>query len=189
MDKHQKELIAAVVLVIIAFLMVVMTAQKCSRSLSRSPQTAQILTTDATAPSVPLDTGLSKAVLGSEPKSLARASQATTDIEKLPWGRDPFVFDKAILYSPGVDQNRITKLEQLSRLKLTGMILSEDKPSDSIAVINGENLKIGDKVAGFTIREIKTNYVVLDRDNESFILNLWEEEPSKEQGQGPMQVP
>ncbi len=103
------------------------------------------------------------------------------NVEKASWGRDPFVLDKASLFSPGIDQDKAAKMEQLTRLKLTGMIVSDENRRDSIAVINGENLKIGDVVSGFILKEIKQNSVILEWGNEDFELKLWEEEAEKKQ--------
>ncbi len=185
MDRGKKELIMAPILVIIAIVFVITTVKKVTRSLPRritgmpSPAMDKIeLLKDVFSP---LNSPGSKENVGPESDTEAVLVDAKSDIETLAWGRDPFDFDLLLLFSSDKDQGHLAKLEQLSRLKLTGMIVSKGNPQDSIAVINGENLKVGEGISGFILKEVRPNSVVLAWDNEEFTLMLWEEEQQKKE--------
>lgn len=182
MERGKKELILAPILVIIAIVFVLSTVKKVMRSfpprrvgmptlaidkLKSSPDTSLPLSLPKPQETIPLE-------INTEP-----AQESTLDIESLNWGRDPFAFDLSLLFNSETDQGHLAKLEQLSRLKLSGMIISKDNPQDSIAVINGENLKSGEMISGFILKEVKPNSVVLAWDGEEFTLMLWEEEQQK----------
>ncbi|MEW6008557.1 MAG: hypothetical protein AB1629_02865 [Candidatus Omnitrophota bacterium] len=185
MDKEKKELILAPILVIIAILFVLSTVKKVMRSFPQrkvgmpSPAVIDKSKLQKHTP-VPLSPPRFEKVVPSEINA-APAEEAKFDIDTIDWGRDPFTFDLALLFSSDKDQGHLAKLEQLSRLKLTGMIISKDNPKDSIAVINGENLKVGEMISGFILKEVKTNSVVLAWDSEEFTLMLWEEESQKKE--------
>ena len=173
MDKKQKELIIASFVVIIALIMVFSTIKKAGGSKSKKPVAAISVEGQSSRGDF--------SYLESETSYVRRDASTKTrrassyNVEELDWGRDPFVIDKAkLLESTG--QSWAVKLEQLSRLKLTGMMVSGDTPEDSIAVINGEDLKIGDNIFGFIIKDIRSNFVVLESGSQKFMLRLWEEE-------------
>ena len=182
MDKKQKEIIAAVALVVIAIVAFLLAAGKIMRSSPRRGGGAPKI--DAKLPplseTVSGGTELSKSGAASSQGAVQKEKVAIYNVEDMPWGRDPFVFDRAFIFTPGTGQTRAAKEEQLASLKLAGIIISTDKPQDSIAVINGENLKVGEKIGGFILRDIKTNSVTLEWENEEFTLPLWSEETQRE---------
>lgn len=184
MDKHQKELVIAVVLVLIAIIMAIFAGGKIMRALPKRSASVPVDIEPMAALDVPLDSLASFEQLAPIGTKAGQNTVKEYNIEELAWGRDPFVFDKAMLFTTQTNQSHVAKLEQLSRLKLTGMIISDDKPQDSIAVINGENLKVGEKIMGFALKEIRANSVILEWDSEEFLLQLWEEETQKEDQQG-----
>lgn len=184
MDKRQIEIIAAPIVIIIAIIFVVSVVGKVSRT---RPGKTSVVMKEGITPS-----------LGSSGKeivfkdstfvpnqlsdfALKDKKTSEADIAQLPWGRDPFILDKAVLFSPGMDQDKASRYEVLSKLKLTGMIISEEDPKDSIAVINGENLKVGNTISGFILKEIRQDSVLFDWNNTEFELKLWEEEAQKGQ--------
>jgi hypothetical protein len=190
MDKKQKEIILAPILIVIAIISVSLTIKKATRYSPRSVPAQNLAVEPTNQPRIDIkDKLISPSILtfptGTEKQTLPKAKEETEEVkynvENLVWGRDPFVLDKATLFSSDLNQGRVAKLEQLSRLKLTGMIISADKPADSIAIINGENFKVGDSISGFLLKEIKQNSVTLYADNEDYELNLWEEEVGKDQ--------
>ena len=181
-NKRQMELIVAPIVVVIAIILVISTFKKTSGPKNQEAAgmpAGESMPAEARGNPVKLP---GDTVFASRPgDGFAQDSNKKYNVEKIPWGRDPFVLDKASLFSPGMDQDKAAKIEQLSRLKLTGMIISAGNLRDSIAVINGENLKIGDVISGFILKEIKQNSVILEWGNENFELKLWEEEVGKKQ--------
>ena len=80
--------------------------------------------------------------------------------------RDPF--------SPLVSKTGLILIPQeinFVNLKLHGIIYSEGK---SLAVINGEVLRKGDKIGEYTILSISEEEVVLEKEGEQFTLKLEE---------------
>ncbi|MBU2541578.1 MAG: general secretion pathway protein GspB [Candidatus Omnitrophica bacterium] len=173
MDKQQKELIIAVIVVTIAIIAVFATIKKFTRSRPQRPKSAPAQVIDKDESSKEL------VYFKTSVKDTAK-KEDVYDVKDLDWGRDPFVLDKRSLGGSS-DQNWVAKMEQISKLELSGMIISEDNPKDSIAVINEENLKAGDKISGFTIKDIRANFVVLESGGEKFMLRLWEEESEKKE--------
>ncbi len=179
MDKQQKELIIAIAVVIIAITMVFGTIKKVIRHRPRRGRASAVTVTDIASGKDRILSSLEepKVIIKGQAKDIDKDS--AYDVRDLDWGRDPFVLDLPSLFSTSLEQSWTAKMEQISRLQLSGMIISESNLKDSIAVIDGENLKVGDKISGFVIKEIRSNFVILESGNENFILRLWEEESER----------
>lgn len=180
-DRRKIELIVAPIVVIVALILVFSTFNKVSgpKRQEAGVPTSESLTAEATKSYEKFPSAM---VFADNPAAASAQDKSKEyDLDKISWGRDPFVLDKASLLSPGMDQDKAAKMEQLAKLKLTGMIISDENRRDSIAVINGENLKIGDVVSGFILKEIRQDSVLLEWGNEDFELRLWEEEAEKKQ--------
>jgi len=78
--------------------------------------------------------------------------------DKLRWGRDPFLLETANIQEQGTED-----------LALSGIMPDKQDP---YAIINGEVVKLGDKVAGMTVIEINENNVVLDENGQRHTLEL-----------------
>lgn len=63
---------------------------------------------------------------------------------------------------------------QASEMSLEGIMVEPE--GDSVAIINGNIVKLGDKVGFFIIREIRPNEVVLQKNKETITLKLKKEE-------------
>ena len=169
----QKEMIIAPIVVIIAIAMIFFTVKKAVRNRPRRIEGTSA--TDIKAV-LPADSDLTpreglKEITKDRLKESAEVGEY--NVEDLPWGRDPFGLGRK---KSGEGQNLMRKKELLAQLKLIGIITSFDNPQDSIAVINGENLKIGEMISIFILKEIKSSFIILESDNDKFILRLWEEE-------------
>lgn len=96
------------------------------------------------------------------PQAHSQAAGAKQDtvkkLKNLEWGRDPFMFGTAKVYS---DENGV--------LVLNGIAWDENAPS---AIINNKIVKVGDEVAGNKITGIKKDRVIVTKDGSSYELNL-----------------
>jgi hypothetical protein len=62
-------------------------------------------------------------------------------------------------------------IEEISNLKLEGIIWAEKPPR--FAVINDVNVTEGDIICGFKVEEIQKDKVILDREGNRYIIELW----------------
>jgi hypothetical protein len=93
----------------------------------------------------------------------------------------PFVYDSQgrrdpfwrLINTRGVVQHYETDL-LISDLSLEGIVAEAD--GSNIAIINGKVLNTGEQVGQFVIKKIGTNYVVLQKGQESYTLKLKKEE-------------
>ena len=173
MDKNVTKIIVAVLLVIIVIFTVTNSLKKSKakkqEAMSLPTQEAVLVPGEETSPKqiVPVVAPIKTTVI---------PEKKETD----EWGRDPFI----IIEKDLVDLERKfsgkgpVKKPELSQLKLTGIILSKEKPPE--AIISGELYKIGDAVMGFKISEIKSNSVILKWENQEFVLELWKKEPQSQ---------
>ncbi len=88
--------------------------------------------------------------------------------------RDPFV----ALVGPGGEYlGPSGKIKSLGDIKLEGIIW--DPVGGHLAIINGEIVKEGENVGGIKVNKIYSKKIIILIDDEEFILNLVEEEGSK----------
>ena len=95
------------------------------------------------------------------------------DVEK----KEDFVYDdhgkRDPLWELVTPQGVINKYDaelEINDLMLEGTML--DTQSGSLAIINGQILKINDKIGPYTVANIETNTVILIRDNQKYQLKL-----------------
>ncbi|MDP2920812.1 MAG: hypothetical protein Q8O12_00385 [Candidatus Omnitrophota bacterium] len=74
------------------------------------------------------------------------------------WRRDPFLLEATVVKEEGVDN-----------LTLNGVISDS---ANSYAIINNDVVKLGDKVNGMTVVEIREKSVVLDENGQKHTLEL-----------------
>lgn len=79
--------------------------------------------------------------------------------KELQWGRDPFA-----LPGQGV------AIQTGERFILSAVVWDENKP---LAVIDGEVVKIGQQIGGYTVSKINKENVVLTKDGEEQIVHLY----------------
>jgi len=84
--------------------------------------------------------------------------------------RDPFW---SLLGSRGVIMN-YDKDILLSDMVVEGVMA--EPTGESVAIINGSIVKLGDKVGLFVVKDIKPNAVILEKGQETFTLKLKKEE-------------
>ncbi len=85
--------------------------------------------------------------------------------------RDPFV---PIVAKSGRVLSNINVKRSVKTVSLEGIIFASD--GESLALINGEPCRLGDKVEGFKVKEIQPERVTLEADGEEFVLELLKEE-------------
>lgn len=83
--------------------------------------------------------------------------------------RNPFARPGFLLSESGTEQTvtkEPTAVEQLAKLKLTGII------ADRIALINHQFYRIGDEIETMTVKEILSDRVILESNGQEFTLML-----------------
>jgi len=102
-----------------------------------------------------------------QPLAQARPSAsaaATRDQSELidgrgPWGRNPFLTEAE------------TSGPQADNLKVKAIILG---PPRAVAVVEGQTVQVGEKIAGETVAEIRADEVILERDGKRRSVRLGE---------------
>ena len=84
--------------------------------------------------------------------------------------RDPFI----PLIGEGVRLLIPQEIKSIEEITLEGIIF--DQQQGSLVIINGEVFKQGELIAGFMLKEIKQDLIILTRDNKNYIVNLIMEE-------------
>lgn len=88
--------------------------------------------------------------------------------------RDPFI----PLIGEGVEFLTSQKVRSIKGMNLEGVIF--DPPAGSLAIINGEIIKEGENIGGFTLSKIKKSSVIFTRDQEDYTVSLITEEIDNE---------
>ncbi len=83
------------------------------------------------------------------------------DIAEMPWERDPF--------RPPPVREEDRPVQDLRDFQLSGII------SGRMAIINGESIRVGDEYRGYRLREAEHYRIILEKDDQTFILNISEE--------------
>ena len=109
-------------------------------SSAKNKKTAPVLTPQAYMPAAAIKQG------------------ATERLKNMNWGRDPFMFGTAKIYS-----------DEDGALALNGIAWDEKAPS---AIINNKVVKVGDEVAGNKVADIRKDKVIVTKDGSSYELNL-----------------
>jgi hypothetical protein len=89
---------------------------------------------------------------------ISAKQQASEKLDAMSWGRDPFVFGTAKIYS-----------DEDNTLSLNGIAWDEKAPS---AIVNNKVVKVGDQIAGNRIADIKKDKVIVTKDGNFYELNL-----------------
>lgn len=88
--------------------------------------------------------------------------------------RDPFVpiVTKSGKVLSGLSDVRVKR--SVKTVSLEGIIFASE--GGSLALIDGEPYRVGDKVEGFEVKKIQPERVILEVDGEEFVLELIKEE-------------
>lgn len=145
MDKQQKQLIIAGVL-IIALIFSVMNSlrKKPKKKASLLPETPA----ESSSPGATADSSSGQAVNNNK-------LSVQQERLKLPWGRDPFAEPSEREY-------------QIGELELKGISFGKDKKG--FAFINNEIVRKGDKVGSYEVVEVEKDKVLLKKGNQDFYL-------------------
>ena len=88
--------------------------------------------------------------------------------------RDPFI----PLIGEGIEFLTSQEVKSIKGMNLEGVIF--DPPTGSLAIINGEIIKEGEIISGFTLSKINRSFVILTRNEEDYTVNLIMEEIDNE---------
>ncbi len=170
MDKKQKEMILAGILIVVFAYVVYANFIAPGRE---TPAPAPVPVEEPpVAPPVPAPPPARRAVrpparpepdepLPAVDERLIRLQEARADE---PWGRDPF----NPAPTPAVPVDPVSEWRDF---RLTGVIPGPR----GMAIINGEAVSIGETFRGFTLREVDVDRIQLEKDGEFFPLKMPEE--------------
>jgi hypothetical protein len=110
-------------------------------------------------------------VVGLEPVSYSGHGEIVPTEAKV--YRDPFK-RQAKQMAPGAGA-KSTKDGLAGGVLLTGIVYDIKKPAESYCIINGQSLKEGDTIAGFTVADINEDFVTLNetKENKYYKLDIW----------------
>jgi len=171
MNKNQKILL--IVLVVVAgYLGYDIFTNPTGSTAKRAASTVRNISAQATAVSQPKtpQTKINVAAL---------VAQKTNEINKMPhyaeiWGRDPFIgelFDMSDTKITGDETNDNTPRAPvyLEEYKLNAISYRGETPT---VLIDKEIMRIGDKIDGMTLVDVKGNFAILTDGNQKYIIKL-----------------
>jgi hypothetical protein len=96
-------------------------------------------------------------------------------------GRNPFdilVQTKVIAVAPpeAIAETMVESIEPFPEVTVQGVVYAQDNPADSIVIINGEELKIGDAVDEWEIMQINDDLVMFKKGSSVHKLSLYEKQ-------------
>jgi hypothetical protein len=154
MNQQQKIIVTiGMALLLGIILLVQFRPKKKSASIAALVEVAPVL--PAVAAAVKEKTGT--ALLATTEELAKQKKRSTTE-----WGDDPFY------------RSMQKEIYKSSSLVLKGISLAKDRPS--YATVNDQILTLGDQIAGYFVKEIQYNKILLQKGNEKFYLVLPEEQ-------------
>lgn len=160
MDKKKKELILVAILVPVLIFVVYNSVTSISeKKKPAGPKASDPQPVPVIAPAGPPSLGpddrkqpaaLDENILGMQ-----------TAVAEGPWERDPF-------QPPPVKESERV-FQDVKNFQLSGII------SGRMAIINGEPVAVGEEYQGYRLKEADQYRIILEKDDESFILTLAEE--------------
>jgi hypothetical protein len=87
--------------------------------------------------------------------------------------RDPFKRQAVVVNNGPGNENK----GSIGGVLLTGIVYDSQNPSESYCVINGQTVKVGEYAAGFIVKGVEENFVVLtsEKENKEYKVGLWGE--------------
>lgn len=169
MEKKKIEIIVAVGLVFI-FLLIILSPKKKKGSHSASYEVQEIQGVDAVLESISLI------------KSNKLNLSAVSEIEKLDiesaGGRNPFdilVQTNVIVQEEVVEETVEEEVISFPTINIQGVVYAQNQPSDSVAVIDDEELRVGDSIEGWEIVVIREERVVFKHGATTHEINLYDD--------------
>lgn len=159
MDKKKKQLIMIGVLVPVLIFVVYNSVSTINEQKSKKVRSPAVKPVAAIVPvGLPPAARLEQeAFEGADEKIIVMQSV----IAEGPWDRDPF-------QPPSIKESERTSQDWME-YKLTGIIAGR------MAIINGEPVLVGEEYRGYRLQEAGQYRIILEKDDQSFILNIPED--------------
>jgi hypothetical protein len=167
-DKEKIKLYGVIFLVAVFILVAINSA----RTIAKKRQAINAYR----APSAPALKPSTQAPVAATPIEDASKKEQKSSLEQKLDGlanRDPFKRQAAATSNGSGNENK----GDIGGLLLTGIVYDSQNPSDSYCIINGQSVKAGEYVSGFTLKSVEENFAVLtsEKENKDYKVGLWGE--------------